>query len=161
MGIILVISFIVIVAVGIANREEVILSIRSGSTNLKIGIFTLITGIIILLSGKILGFGELPIFNQIISICFLITFLCLIIGIFKFISLTSFSFNRKIGIFSLITGFAFAFMVRYFPFFYTLLPVNFSYGMITFVFYIVAVFSLIVEVYKFIFSSPSKKEKLI
>ena len=153
MGIILFISFIVIVAIGIAKREEVILSIRSGSIILKIGIFTLITGIIILLSGNILGFGELPIINQIISICFLITFLCLIIGIFKFISLTSFSFNRKIGLFSLITGFAFALMSQNVPFFY-------AYNAVTYIFYIVAVCSLIVEIYKFIFGSSSKEDKL-
>jgi hypothetical protein len=147
MNIILFISFIVIAATGIVKREEVILSIRSGSMILKIGVFTLITGIIILIAGGILGFGEIEIMNQIISICFLVTFLCLTVGVFKFISLTSFSFNRKIGIFSLITGFAFALMTQILPFFYT-------YAAVTYLFYIVAVCSLIVEVYKFIFGSP-------
>lgn len=160
MGVILLISFILIVAIGLTNRKEVIESIQSGSTNLKIGVFTLITGIILLLSGKVLGFGHLVVINQIIAVCFLITFLTLMIGIFKFIRLTSFTFNRKVGIFSLVTGFAFGLMVRYFPFFYTTLPVNFSYEMVTIAFYLVAVFCLIVEVYKFIFKAQSREQKL-
>ncbi len=153
MGIILFISFIAIVAVGIANRDEAIESIRSGSINLKIGVFTFITGMIIHVSGTFIGFGELHILNQIVGICFLITFLCLIIGIYKFISLTSFSFNRKIGIFSLIAGFAFTSMMKMFPFFYVIFPENFRYDMITFILYLVVVLCLIFEVYQFIFGS--------
>lgn len=157
MGIILFISFIAIVAVGITNREEVIESIRSGSINLKIGVFTFITGMIIHVSGTIIGFGELYILNQIVGICFLITFLCLLIGIYKFISLTSFSYNRKIGIFSLIAGFTFTSMMKMFPFFYVIFPENFRYDMITFVLYLVVVVCLILEVYRFIFGSSLKK----
>ncbi|QPC47507.1 hypothetical protein [Mangrovibacillus cuniculi] len=153
MGIILFISFIIIVALGITNREEVMISVRSSSTIFKIGVFTLVTGIIFLISGGILGFGELSIINSIISICFLVTLLCLMIGILKFISLTSFSFNRKVGIFSLITGFVFAVMSQNVPFFS-------PYYSITYIFYIVAVLSLIVDVYKFIFGTSSQQDKI-
>lgn len=160
MEFILIVSFIFIAAVGISNHEQVIRSIRSGSINLRIGIFTLIVGIILIFSGKILGFEKLSLINDIISICFLITFLCLIIGIFKFIRLTPFSFNRKMGIFCLIVGFTLAFTGNYFSILTTLIASRAHFQMITSAFYIVAVLSLIVEVFKFIFGSKSKEEKL-
>ena len=162
MGILLLISLIVIVAIGLTNRKEVLLSIRSGPLVLKIGVFSLVTGIIFHVFGTILGLNELGIINQIISICYMVTFLCLILGVLKFIRLTSFSLNRKVGIFCLITGFAFSVVFEYLPFLESILLGNFNYKIITFIFYFTAVFTLVIEVYNLIFknhSTGSEKKK--
>jgi hypothetical protein len=158
MQFLLIISLIAIVVIGITNYKDIVPNVRAGSINLKIGVFTLIVGIIILASSSIAGFGEMILMKQISAVCFLIPFLSIIVAIVKFVSKTSYTFNRKLMVFALITGFTYTIINEYFPFFNVLMPNEFNFKIVTFVLYIIVVACLIIEVYRLIFKSQVHQE---
>ncbi|MGE6492213.1 hypothetical protein ACQKD4_10955 [Exiguobacterium sp. NPDC077395] len=145
------VSFLIIVVILIKNSAVTLKSLHSASLVMKTGVFTLMAGLIIQFSGSIIGFAELLILKQIIGLLFLITFLCVVIGILSFLKNTNFSLNRKVGFFSLTVGFLSTLFINYVPVITTLIPVEFDYRIIGITFYVLFVSTLLIELYKFIF----------
>ncbi len=145
------VSFLIILVILIKNSAVTLKSLHSASLVMKIGVFTLIAGWIIHFSGSIIGFSELIILRQIIALLFLVTFLCVVIGILSFLKNTNFSFNRKVGFFSLTVGFLSTLFINYVPVVTTLIPIEFDYRIIGITFYVLFVSTLLIELYRFIF----------
>lgn len=152
MSFLLGVSLIAIIIVMIKHHHELIPQLRAGSLNLKIGIFSLVVGWIINISSKMTGFNELLVVNQINSAFFLLAFICLIIGVTKFINRLPLNFNRRLMVFTLILAFAYTIVNEQFSFLSYLIPTTFNYSLISFFLYIVVVCCLIIEVYHFIFT---------
>ena len=157
MQIILAISFIAILVVLLKNSRLTLNSIQSASLVMKIGIFTLVAGWVISLSGNLIGFGDFLALQQAVSILYLITFVCVIIGIVSFLMSTQFSINRKIGFFSLVVGFLSTLFVSYIPVITTIIPSEFDPRIVGLAFYVVFVMTLLIELYQFIFKTSTNQ----
>lgn len=158
MSFLLGVSLIAIIVIMIKHHHEFLPQLRAGSFNLKLGVFSLLVGWIIHVSSAMTGFNELLLVNQIESAFFLLSFVCLIIGVTKFINRLPLNFNRRLMIFTLILAFAYTIVNEQFSFLSYLIPAEFNYSFISLALYIVVVCCLIIEVYQFIFTNKKPSE---